>query len=65
VAFAALAALGEIQVDEIASLVKIHATHHPVDSRRRLYDQQFHDFLDFYRRTKHLYKRLNPKARPA
>jgi xylulokinase len=64
-AFAALAALGEIQVEEIARLVKIQATHQPVDSRRRLYDQQFHHFLDFYRRTKHLYKRLNPKAHPA
>ena len=62
-AFAALAALGEIQVKEIPGLVKILATHQPLESRRRLYDQQFREFLDFYRRMKPLYKRLNPQAR--
>ncbi|MGA2072485.1 MAG: FGGY-family carbohydrate kinase [Terriglobia bacterium] len=64
-AFAALAALGEIQVQEISSLVKVEATHQPAESRRWLYDQQFREFLDFYRRTKPIYKRLNPKARAA
>lgn len=60
-AFAALTALGEIAVNEIAGLVRISATYQPDESRRRLYDQQFSEFLDFYRRMKPAYKRLNPK----
>jgi xylulokinase len=62
-AFLALAALGEIREDEIPSLVKIHAIHEPDESRRRIYDQQFREFLDFYRRMKPVYKRLNSEAR--
>jgi len=64
-AFAALATLGEIREDEISSLVKIQATYEPDRSRQRLYERQFHEFLDFYRRMKPVYKRLNSKARAA
>jgi xylulokinase len=61
-AFVAFVALGEIRVDDIAALVEIKVTHHPDESRRRLYDQQFREFLEFYRRMKPLYKRLNSRA---
>lgn len=61
-AFAALTALGEIREEEIPGLVRIAATYQPDESRRRLYDRQFREFLDFYRRMKPAYRRLNPKA---
>jgi len=61
-AFAALTALGEIGEHEIPSLVKLRATYRPDESRRRLYDRQFREFLDFYRRMKPAYKRLNSRA---
>jgi xylulokinase len=64
-AFAAFAALGDIQVDDIAGLVKIKATYQADESRRRVYDVQFREFLEFYRRMKPLYKRLNPAAHHA
>jgi xylulokinase len=62
-AFAAFAALGEIRLDEIPGLVKIRATYEPDESRRKVYDAQFREFLEFYRRMKPLYKRMNPAAR--
>jgi xylulokinase len=61
-AFAALVALGEIDVNDIPDLVRISATYHPDESRQRLYDRQFSEFLDVYRRMKPVYKRLNSKA---
>ncbi|HUI42527.1 MAG TPA: FGGY-family carbohydrate kinase, partial [Terriglobia bacterium] len=64
-AFAAFAALGEIRVDEIAGLVKIDATYQPDESRRKVYDAQFCEFLEFYRRMKPFYKRLNSAAHKA
>jgi sugar (pentulose or hexulose) kinase len=64
-AFAAFLALGEIRLDDIAALVKLKATHQPDETRRRVYDQQFREFLEFYRRMKPLYKRLNSRAHAA
>jgi xylulokinase len=64
-AFAAFLALGEIRLDDIAALVKLKATHQPDETRRRVYDQQFREFLEFYRRMKPLYKRLNSPAHAA
>jgi len=58
-AMAAFAALGEIKVDEISSRVKIAAEYRPIEANRRVYDRQFREFLNFYKRNRAIYRRLN------
>lgn len=58
-ALAAFAALGEIEVDDIAQIVKIATVYQPDPANRRVYEQQFAAFLDFYTRMKPIYTRLN------
>ncbi len=62
-AMAAFAALGEIAVEEISSRVKIAAEYRPIEINRRLYDRQFREFLEFYKRNRAIYRRLNQAAR--
>jgi xylulokinase len=62
-AMAAFAALGEIAVEEISARVKIAAEYRPIELNRRLYDRQFREFLEFYKRNRAIYRRLNPAAR--
>jgi xylulokinase len=59
-ALAAFAALGEITIDEIPSRVKITAVYDPIEANRRVYDRQFREFMEFYKRMKPIYRRLNP-----
>lgn len=61
-AMAAFAALGEISLDDIPALVKIAAVYHPVPAARQVYDRRFQEFLEFYKRMKPIYRRLNPFA---
>jgi xylulokinase len=58
-AMAAFAALGEIKVDEISSRVKIAAEYRPIEANRRVYDRQFREFMEFYKRNRAIYRRLN------
>jgi xylulokinase len=58
-ALAAFAALGEITIDDIAACVRPAAVYHPDPAHQRVYDEQFGAFLDFYRRMKPVYERLN------
>jgi xylulokinase len=60
-ALAGFAALGELRVDELGDLVRIAAVYRPDPANRRLYDDQFAAFMDFYRRMKPVYKRLNAR----
>lgn len=64
-AMAAFAALGEIQVSDIPAIVRIEATYRPDEDNRRVYDRQFREFLEFYRRMKPIYKRLNNTPAPS
>jgi xylulokinase len=59
-ALTAFAALGEIEVATIASLVKIAATYEPISANRAVYDRQFSMFMEAYKRMRPLYRRLNP-----
>ncbi|MFZ0888697.1 MAG: FGGY-family carbohydrate kinase [Candidatus Binataceae bacterium] len=59
-AMAAFAALGEVAVGDIPSIVKIAALYHPLAVNRRIYDDQFRAFMEFNRRTRSIYRRLNP-----
>jgi xylulokinase len=63
-ALAAFAALGEIRVEEIPSLVRTAAVHEPDPAHRPLYDELFAEFLELYRRMKPIYRRLNGRRRP-
>lgn len=58
-AMAAFAALGELHVDTIASLVRIQAVWNPNPATRALYDREFAEFMQFYKRMKPIYRRLN------
>ncbi len=62
-AMAAFAALGEIAVEEISPRVKIAAEYRPIEINRRIYDRQFREFLEFYKRNRAIYRRLNAAAR--
>lgn len=63
-ALTAFSALGEIKIEDIPQIVKIAETYQPSDQNRRIYDDQFREFLEFYRRMKPIYKRLNPIHHP-
>jgi xylulokinase len=63
-ALAAFAALGELTIAEMARSVRFAAVYRPDPANRRLYDEQFQAFMDFYRRMKPVYKRLNAARRP-
>jgi hypothetical protein len=39
-------------------------TYQPEEEHRRVYDEQFHEFLEFYRRMRPIYRRLNPVVHP-
>jgi xylulokinase len=62
-AMAAFAALGEIEIDEISARVKIAAEYSPIEANKRVYDRQFREFMEFYKRNRAMYRRLNPVAR--
>jgi len=59
-AMSAFVALGEVAAEDIPSRIRIAAVYQPRPEYRRLYDDQYAAFLDFYKRTKRLYARLNP-----
>jgi xylulokinase len=63
-AMAAFAALGDIQFDAIPSLVKIAAVYDPIAENRKIYDRRYGEFMEFYRRAKPIYRRMNPVADP-
>jgi xylulokinase len=63
-ALAAFAALDVIRIDEIAALVKIAATYQPDAANRAVYERQFREFMEFYKRARPIYRRLNPVAPP-
>jgi xylulokinase len=62
-ALAAFVALGEIRADEIPGLVRSAAVHHPDPANRALHDELFAEFLELYRATKPIYRRLNGRRR--
>jgi xylulokinase len=63
-ALTAFSALGEIKPEDIVQIVKVAETYHPDERNRAVYQDQFHEFLEFYQRMKPIYKRLNPIHHP-
>jgi xylulokinase len=58
-AWVAAVALGETTFDEIADNVPIARTFRPDTASKSLYDERFGQFVQFYRRTWRIYRRLN------
>jgi hypothetical protein len=44
--------------------VQVAETYQPEERHRRVYDEQFREFLEFYRRMRPIYRRLNPVIHP-
>jgi xylulokinase len=57
-AFAAAVATGHLRWEEIPALVPVTATHQPDPAARRIHDHAHAAFLDLYRRTKAIHRRL-------
>jgi xylulokinase len=64
-AMSAFAALGEISLEDVPSLVRIAAVYDPIAGNRKIYDRQFSEFMEFYKRAKPIYRRINPVVDPA
>jgi xylulokinase len=54
-----LLALGKIGVDDVAQMVDVHATYEPESSRKKVYDTMYPEFVNLYKRTKQIHRRLN------
>jgi xylulokinase len=52
-------ALGLLSFADIASKVEIAATFLPNAANRTIYDRFFREFLEFYKRNKAIFRRLN------
>ncbi|HPH94844.1 MAG TPA: FGGY-family carbohydrate kinase [Anaerolineaceae bacterium] len=58
-ALIAAAGLGEIQFDDVKSLVSINHTYTPQAQNRALYDHLYHEFVQIYRQMSPIFHRLN------
>jgi len=54
-----LLALGRISVEEIPAMVEVRRTFHPDRSRAPEYDLLFEQFVELYKQTKGIHRRLN------
>ena len=54
-----LVALGKVSVADIPRMVEIRRTFTPDPSRTAVYDELFTEFVQLYKRTKGIHKRLN------
>ncbi len=58
-AMAALVALGELEASRIPSLIKAARVYDPIESNRKIYDHLYGEFMEFLKRTRPVYRRLN------
>jgi len=58
-ALIALVALGRITVDQVPDMVEVRRTFRPDRSRASEYDLLFEQFVDLYKQTKGIHRRLN------
>jgi len=54
-----LVALGRVTVEEIPAMVEVRRTFTPDRSTRGVYDGLYDEFLNLYKQTKGIHKRLN------
>lgn len=58
-AMVTLLALRRIRVDDMGAMVDANATFHPDPANRQVYDDLFGEFVDLYKQTKGIHRRLN------
>jgi xylulokinase len=58
-ALLALAGIGSLTFDQIPGLIQITKTFQPNPDYRQIYDELFREFVDFYKRNKQSFARLN------
>ncbi len=58
-AYMAAVGLGHLDFADIRSHVQIQAEYRPEPSNRKVYDDMFAEFVNFYKQTKSIYARLN------
>jgi xylulokinase len=58
-AMAAFVALGELEARRIPSLIKVARVYDPIEANRLLYDRLFAELMEFLKRTRPIYRRLN------
>ena len=54
-----LVGIGRLSFDQIPGLIKITHTYQPNPANRQIYDELFFEFVDFYKRNKKAFARLN------
>ncbi len=54
-----LLALGRVEVADIPAMVEVRATFRPDPDNRAVYDELFAEFVNLYKQTKAIHKRLN------
>jgi len=58
-AFIAFMGLGWVRLEDIPRIVRYKAQYTPRPDLRNLYDRQFREFVELYKRNKAIYRRLN------
>ena len=61
-AFSASVALGHLRFEDVPSRVEVARTYHPDPATRATYDRLFETFVDFYKKNKGLYAKLNRRG---
>jgi xylulokinase len=54
-------ALGKVKADDMGVMVHTRATFEPDPSRAKVYDDLYPEFVNLYKRTKQIHKRLNQR----
>jgi xylulokinase len=52
-------ALGQVKIADIADMVEVRATFEPDSSKAGVYDKLYPEFVNLYKRTKQIHRRLN------
>ncbi len=60
-AFLAAISLGYITVDQISERIAIKKEYEPNPANRKIYDELFREFVNFYQTNKKMYRRLNKR----
>lgn len=60
-AFIAFMGLGMIALDDVPRITRYKATYTPRPETRELYERQFREFVQLYKRNKGIYRRLNAR----
>jgi xylulokinase len=60
-AFAAFLALNRIQIDDVPGLVPLQRTFTPSSSAKNVYHERLTTFIEYYRRNKGIYTKLNTR----